>query len=334
MNTKYLITGIGGLLGSRLAKYIIDNDLGTVVGIDDFSGGQRDFVPSGASIWLHDLSESSDSLDNIFDAYKPDIVYHFAAMAAEGLSPFIRTNTYKNNIIASSNVINCCINHSVERLVFTSSMAVYGAGKVPFAESNVPEPVDPYGNAKLAVENDLRYAHEQFGLDYCIIRPHNVYGINQNIWDPYRNVLGIWMRQRKANQDITIYGDGNQKRAFSYIDDSLKPLYMAGISRKVSGEIINLGGIEEVSIKQAAEIFMGIEGPKVNIVHLEKREEVKLAWATHEKSQKLLGFRHETSLENGLQKMWNWVLQQPDRPIQRMEKYEIEKGIYSYWKNN
>jgi len=214
-----LITGVAGLLGSRLADWIINNKPEyNVFGIDDLSGGYIENINSKVKFYKIDLVHNSVS--DIFEKHRFNYVFHFAAYAAEGLSPFIRSYNYDNNLKSTVKIINECINSDVERFVFTSSMAVYGHGKNKlFDETQIPNPIDPYGVAKYACEMDIKIAGEQHGLDWCIIRPHNVYGINQNIWDKYRNVLGIWMYQLLNNQDITIYGDGLQTRAFSYMDD-------------------------------------------------------------------------------------------------------------------
>ena len=126
-------------------------------------------------------------------------MFHLAAYAAEGLSPFIRRFNYQNNLIGSINLINLSVRHDVERFVFTSSVAVYGTGQLPMTEDQVPVPEDPYGNAKLAVERDLVCAHDMFGLGYTIFRPHNVYGEYQNIGDNYRNVVGQDGSEKRLN---------------------------------------------------------------------------------------------------------------------------------------
>jgi UDP-glucose 4-epimerase len=211
-------------------------------------------------------------------------------------------------------------------------MAVYGHGTGGiFEETQVPKPIDPYGIAKYACEMDIQIAGEQHGLDWCIIRPHNVYGIKQNIWDKYRNVLGIWMFQRLNNMPMTIYGDGEQTRAFSYIDDSLQPLWRAGYLPEASRQIINLGGIEEISIKDASRVLNDVMGPG-EVVHLEGRHEVKHAVPTYEKSVQLLGFEYRTSLQEGLTTMWEWAQQQPMKDRFVWDEYELDKGIYEYWK--
>jgi UDP-glucose 4-epimerase len=212
-------------------------------------------------------------------------------------------------------------------------MAVYGHASPPFSEEMLRNPIDPYGVAKSACEQDIEIAGQQHGLDWCIIRPHNVYGAHQNIWDSYRNVLGIWMYKKLNNQPFTIYGDGSQVRAFSYIDDSLPCLWKAGVSPKCSKEIINLGGIIEVSIKEAAETLARVVGGS-DIIYLPPRHEVWKAFSTYDKSVELLDFAHKTSLEEGLTKMWEWVILQPIRPRQIWKDYELDDGIYPYWKQD
>ena len=331
-NMKVLITGVAGLLGSRLADWIIENKPEVeVIGVDDLSGGDVENIHPKVKFWQMNLTEHP--IENIFESHKIDYVFHFAAYAAEGLSPFIRCYNYDNNLKATARIVNECIKHDVKRLVFTSTLAVYGhgAGGV-FNETQVPKPIDPYGVAKYACEMDIQIAGEQHGLDWCIIRPHNVYGIKQNIWDKYRNVLGIWMYQHLNGEDMTIFGDGEQTRAFSFIDDSLEPLWNSAVREEASKEIINLGGIDEISIKDVSEIVREVIG-EGNIVHLEGRHEVKHSIPTYQKSIDILGFEHKTSMKEGLTEMWKWAKEQPMKERFVWPEYELDKGIYSYWKN-
>ncbi len=325
-----LITGAGGMIGSRMAEWIINHQPEyEVIGVDNFSGGYRENIPAAVKVVTLDVA--TDSLDDIFREQEISYVFHFAAYAAEGLSPFIRKFNYTNNLIATANVINACIRYGVKRLVFTSSMAVYGNGKPPFDENDSPSPVDPYGVAKYACEMDIQIAGEQHGLDWCIIRPHNVYGRNQNIWDKYRNVLGIWMYQHLNQEPMTIFGTGNQKRAFSYVDDSLQPLWKAAVDDAASKQIINLGNSEETTILEAATMLKDVMGGG-EIAFLENRHEVMNAYSTHEKSERLLDYKSETSLREGLTAMWNWAQQQPVRKRMEWNEYELENGLYGFWK--
>jgi UDP-glucose 4-epimerase len=330
---KILITGVAGLLGSRLSDYIIENHPDVhIVGIDDMSGGYKENVNSKVELW--EMNLVNGNVGECFERHQFDYVYHFAAYAAEGLSPFIRTYNYQNNLVATSRIITECIKHNVKRLVFTSTLAVYGHqdGSM-FDESQVPKPIDPYGVAKYGCEMDIQIAGEQHGLDWCIIRPHNVYGVKQNVWDKYRNVLGIWMYQHTINEPMTIFGDGTQTRAFSYIDDSLEPLWKASQDKRASKEIINLGGIKEYSIIEANEILREVVGGG-EVKYFEGRHEVKHSVPTWQKSIDLLDFEHKTDLKEGLTKMWEWVKTQPIRERFVWPFYELDKGIYSFWKNN
>ncbi len=330
MNKKVLITGVAGLLGARLADWIIENKPEyQVVGIDNLDGGYLDNVHTDCLFYKADCTDAT-MMGEIFSTHKFDYVFHFAAYAAEGLSPFIRCFNYTNNLLATANIVNNCIRYDIKRLVFTSTMAVYGHGNPPFDESHQPAPIDPYGVAKFACEQDIQIAGEQHGLDWCIIRPHNVYGIKQNIWDKYRNVLGIWMYQHLNNKPMTIYGDGTQTRAFSYIDDCLEPLWKAAVNENASNQIINLGGTKYHTINEANEILRKVIGGQ--FIRLEPRHEVKDAHPTWKKSSQLLDYQDKTSLEEGLIKMWEWAKEQPMREQFIWKNYELDKGIYSFWK--
>ena len=331
---KILITGVAGLLGSRLADWILENNPEVEVwGIDDLSGGYAENINEKVKWKNLNLVTDTKEISELFETQNFDYVFHFAAYAAEGLSPFIRTYNYDNNLRSTAGIVNECIKHNVKRLVFTSTLAVYGHGNGGiFDESQQQAPIDPYGVAKYGCEMDIQIAGEQHGLDWCIIRPHNVYGVKQNIWDKYRNVLGIWMFQHLNGEDMTIFGDGTQTRAFSFIDDSLEPLWNSAVREEASKEIINLGGIEEISIKDASVVLREVIG-EGNIVHLEPRHEVKHSIPTFQKSIDLLGFEYKTSLKDGLAQMWEWAKQQPMRERFVWPEYELEKGIYSFWKN-
>jgi UDP-glucose 4-epimerase len=331
MKKSILITGVGGLIGSRLADWVIHNKKEyDVIGVDDLSGGYSDNIPVDVKFYKMDCCDKE--LSKLFEEHNIDYVFHFAAYAAEGLSPFIRTYNYTNNLLATANIVNNCINYDVKRLVFTSTMAVYGHGEGGlFDETFGRNPIDPYGVAKSACERDIEIAGEQHGLDYCIIRPHNVYGRNQNIWDKYRNVLGIWMYYHLNGKPLSIFGDGSQVRAFSYIDDSLEPLWNAAVFPQASKEIINLGGIRDYSIKEAAEILIDVMGGG-KLEFLENRHEVHTAVPTYQKSIDILNFKHITDLHEGLSKMWEWAKIAPQRDRFIWQNYEVEKGIYSFWK--
>lgn len=331
---KILITGVAGLLGSHFSTYLLNKKY-DVIGIDNLSGGYIDFVDKrlikNKKFYQIDIKENK-SLEKIFKKYKIDYVYHFAAYAAEGLSPFVRNFNYTNNLLSSVNVINNCIKYNVKKIIFTSSMAVYGKGKPPFKEGHLPQPEDPYGIAKYAVEMDLKQAFDQFKLKYSIVRPHNVIGIKQNIWDKYRNVIGIWIRESIENKPINIFGDGKQTRAFSDIKYYMSPFEK--LMTIADHETFNIGSSDEYELNDIAKIVQEIAnefGYFPEIKHLESRKEVKNAYCNHNKAKKMLSFKDNTDIKKTVREMFIWAIKQPKRKVKKMN-YEIEKNIYSFWK--
>ena len=228
MSSQILVTGAAGFIGSHVCAHLLKQGH-QVVGLDDLSGGFRDYVPEGVKFVEGSVTDAA-LVQKLFSENRFEYVFHLAAYAAEGLSHFIKQFNYTNNLLGSVNLINASVNHNVKCFVFTSSIAVYGKNQLPMTEEAVPQPEDPYGIAKYAVEMDLRESHEMFGLNHVIFRPHNVYGEFQNIGDRYRNVIGIFMNQIMQGQPMTIFGDGKQTRAFSYIDD-VAPVIAASITR-------------------------------------------------------------------------------------------------------
>jgi UDP-glucose 4-epimerase len=329
---KIFVTGCAGLLGSNYTRHLLANGH-EVIGIDDLSGGYKAFLPKGEKFTFAKFDlERRKKVVELFEEHKPDVLLHFAAYAAEGLSPFIRNFNYRNNLICSANLINECITHNT-KFIFTSSMAVYGEQEPPFTEDKRPQPVDPYGIAKYAVECDLKLAHEQFGLRYNIVRPHNVLGIYQNIWDKYRNVIGIFIRKTLNGQPILVYGDGEQTRAFSDIKYYMEPFDR--LLTEHDGETFNIGADKHFSLNEVAEAVQKIGrkyGYEVPIEYGEPRHEVKHAYCDHTKAKTMLDFKDETNLEELIDSMFVWAIKQPNRKVKNMD-YEITKDIYDYWKN-
>ena len=329
---KIFVTGCAGLLGANYTRHLLANGH-EVIGIDDLSGGYKAFLPKGEKFTFAKFDlERRKKVVELFEEHKPDVLFHFAAYAAEGLSPFIRNFNYRNNLICSANLINECVAHNT-KFIFTSSMAVYGEQEPPFIEDKRPQPIDPYGIAKYAVECDLKLAHEQFGLRYNIVRPHNVLGIYQNIWDKYRNVIGIFIRKTLNGQPILVYGDGEQTRAFSDIKYYMEPFDK--LLTDYDGETFNIGADKHFSLNEVAEAVQKIGrkyGYEVPIEHGEPRHEVKHAYCDHTKAKTMLDFKDETNLEELIDSMFVWAIKQPNRKVKNMD-YEITKDIYDYWKN-
>jgi len=334
---RILVTGVAGLIGSRFARWLLENVTGAdVIGVDDCSCGYPENIPDGVHWHKLTLGSGDWHLPRIFAKTPPDYVFHFAAYAAEGLSPFIRCYNYRNNLVATAELVNQAVEcGTVKRFVFTSSMAVYGRNVPPFDEEMRPNPIDPYGIAKAAAERDIQIAGDQHGLDWCTIRPHNVYGPGQSLWQDYRNVLGIWMARHLQGLPLRIYGDGNQSRAFSFVDDCLPAIWAAAVEPVACRQIINLGGTIPVTIREAAELCRDVMGGG-ELVYVEPRHEVGQAWCTWSKSERVLGYEDRTAFRDGLTAMWKWARDAwYDFPERRGTsatiELEIERGLYSFW---
>lgn len=318
------------MIGSVLTRHFLKRGY-NVIGIDDLSGGFKRNVPYEVDFFMTNILEKR-IIKSIFDARRPDYVIHCAAYAAEVLSPFIRNFNYTNNLVGSMNIINECINYDVKKIINFSSIATYGDLPVPFRESDIRRPKDCYGIAKLAVEMDLVEAHDHFGLKSSSVLPHNVISKYQNYYDRYRNAIAIWIRQCLNNEDITIYGDGLQKRSFSDCQFLCEPIER--LLTEYDGQIFNIGSDIDITINEAAELVLKVGrkyGTLSKIVHLEPRKEVKIAISDHEKAKNLLGFKDETDLEKVVTEMFDYAKQLPKEEVQYMD-YEIEKNMYSFWK--
>jgi len=324
-----LVTGGAGFIGSHLTNDLIN--LGhQVVVLDDLSGGFEENVNTKAVFFKGSVTDEL-LLEKIFNTYKFDYVYHLAAYAAEGLSHFIKRFNYTNNLIGSVNLINESVKHKIKCFVFTSSIAVYGSCPPPMHEDMTPVPEDPYGIAKLAVEQDLRVTHEMFGLDYIVFRPHNVYGEYQNLGDKYRNVVGIFMNQLMQDIPLTIFGDGNQTRAFSYIGDVTPYMAKSVTIKEAYNQIFNIGAEKDYNVNELAETVMKVMGKKGLIRHVASRNEVVNAYSDHSKATRILGFKQHFSLLEGLTKMAAWAKTAGIRKSTKFKNIEISEKLPPIW---
>jgi UDP-glucose 4-epimerase len=329
---KVLVTGGAGFIGSHLIDDLLE--LGyDVVCLDDLSGGYRSNVSEKAEFMQGSVVDT-ELVNRLFAEHHFDYVYHLAAYAAEGLSHFIRHFNYTTNLVASINLINASILHNVGCFVFTSSIAVYGANQVPMTEDLAPSPEDPYGISKFAVEMDLQAAHHMFGLNYVVFRPHNVYGERQNIADRYRNVVGIFMNQILKGEPMTIFGNGEQTRAFSYVKD-VTPIIARSVQVPAAyNQIFNVGADIPYAVNHLAQCVAQAMGVAPHITHVPARNEVIHAYSSHDKAKMVFNVEPRFSLEEGLTRMAAWVQQVGARKTPLFQNIEIPRNLPPIWLQN
>jgi len=316
------------MIGSHIVDHLIEAGHDVAV-IDDFSGGDVLNVNQKARIYAGSITEEG-VVEQVFKECNFDYVYHLAAYAAEGLSHFIRRYNYTNNVIGSVNLINASVRHGVKCFVFTSSIAVYGSGQTPFTEEMTPAPEDPYGIAKYAVEMDLAAASNQFGLPYIIFRPHNVYGERQNLGDPYRNVIGIWMNQIMKGEPCTVFGDGWQTRAFTHIN-SVAPIISDSVfNEALYGERFNVGSSSPCTVNSLLELVQQVMGSNTGVRYLPPRKEVIHAFSDHSKLNDHFPDL-SVDLEAGLRSMAEWAKKHGARTSKPFDKLELENGLPPSW---
>lgn len=330
-NRHALVTGAAGFFGAHVVREVLKLGNVPVVALDDLSGGFTENLPSNVEFVKGSITDTA-LLERLFQQYHFPYIYHLAAYAAEGLSHFIRRFNYTNNLIGSVNLINEAVKAGTESFVFTSSIAVYGSIDLPMAEYKTPHPEDPYGISKLAVEMDLRSAHEMFGLNFVVFRPHNVYGEYQNLSDPYRNVIGIFIKQILEDSPMTIFGDGTQQRAFSYIGDIAPIIARAPFVDAARNEVFNVGADQPYAINDLAEhVAKAMDRSGHPTRYLPPRNEVLHAFSDHSKARSVFGSGAQTPLDEGLARMARWARSAGVRPLQGFTDIEVTKNMPPSW---
>lgn len=302
---KVFITGIAGFLGSHIADRFLADGC-EVVGIDNLIGGSLSNVPQDAHFYEVDCCD--------FDRVKElmanvDVVYHCAATAYEGLSVFSPALVTRNIVLASTTVFSAAISAGVRRIVHCSSMARYGAGITPFREDLLCLPQDPYGIGKLCAEQMLANLCKVHDTEYVIAVPHNIIGSRQKYDDPFRNVAAIMINLMLDRRSPAIYGNGEQQRCFSFVQDCVNSLYMMAFQHNVVGEVINIGPDEEpVTINELYKTIANLTGFNGLPRYMPGRpQEVKVALCSSDKARELLSYQTTTSLKDGLGEMVKYI---------------------------
>lgn len=319
---RILVTGGAGFIGSHLIDKVIENGHKVCI-VDDLSGGFKRNINPKAKFYKYDLRgrNSGDEKDifEICEEFRPEIIFHLAADAAENLAQFSPVDITSRNYDAFIRTLAAAIKvkkKGFKRFVFTSSIAVYGALQTPFKETNKPEPEDLYGISKLAAEESLKVMSKVHDFEYVIARPHNVYGPRQNMADPYRNVVSIFMNDLLKGKPYYIYGDGKQRRCFSYIDDVIDALYSCAFY-DVNAMVFNLGADHDYTLNELSNTIQKVAGIRIKPIYLPDRpQEVKVAISDHTLSKKYLKYKDKTSLIKGLKKTWEYAKSLgPQKPI-------------------
>lgn len=330
--SRILITGVAGLIGSHLAEQLV-KDGHEVYGVDNLSIGSRSYVPEGVKFTRLDLKYPEDILSAVEEA-KPQVIHHCAAWAHEGLSSFSPSLITQNIYNIFLNTLIASIRNYTGWFVQYSSMAVYGSQTPPFDETLERRPVDVYGIAKASAEAALESLSDVHDFRYTIIRPHNLIGERQLV-DPYRNVAMIMMNRIMQGKPPIIYGDGEQKRAFSYVGDVVPALLRIGNGIFPDKEIINVGPTEEYSINQLAQAILEEFNSDLKPIHVDARpKEVKYAWCTNEKAKKILEYETKTTFRDAIHKMAEWAKAQGPKPFKYLDRLELEgKNLPVTWRD-
>ena len=329
---KIFISGIAGFLGSHLADKMISLNH-KVFGCDNLIGGYLDNVPDKAEFHQVDCNDYSTMLKLTKGI---DVIIHCAATAYEGLSVFSPNIVTKNIVGSSISLITAAISNKVKRIVYCSSMARYGVNKVPFTEDMKPRPEDPYGIGKVAGEDFLRNLCDVHNVEWVIAVPHNIVGPRQKYDDPYRNVASIMINLMLQKRQPIIYGNGKQKRCFSFIQDDIDILAEFAFSQKAKGQIINIGPDDEfITINELANLVGNLLTFNVNPIYKKGRpKEVFLANCSANKARKLFNYKPQCTLKDGLKEMIEYIKQRGPRPF----KYHLDLEIINEltpdtWKN-
>ena len=317
---RIFITGIAGFLGSNLADYYIKKGF-KVAGCDNLVGGDLDNVSKEVTFHKAECEDLAFMKEIIKGS---DIVIHAAAYAHENLSVFSPSLIARNIINGSTSVFSASISNKVKRIVFCSSIARYGEVKIPYIENGPAFPSDPYGISKLAAEKILINLCDTYNVEYNIAVPHNIIGVKQKYDDPFRNVASIMINLMLQDRQPIIYGDGEQKRSFSDVDDCIYCIDKLATDPNIKSEVVNIGPDDNfITINELfSKLSNQLQFNKGAINYKDRINEVKLANCSDKKAKKIMNFRKSISLDESLTKMINFIKEKG--PKEFKYNYELE----------
>ena len=290
---KYVVVGGAGFIGSNIVDKLVEQNHEVVI-IDNLSTGKMENVNPKASIEYLDISNTKECPSMVEIMSGADSVFLLAAKARVLPSIENPVEYEMNNTIGTLNVLKCASDAGVKRVVYSASSSAYGnTDKLPSVESDPVNPLSPYGAQKYYGEVMCKMFSEVYGLETVSLRYFNIYGERQNVGGAYAMVIGIFVDQLLNGKPMTIRGDGEQRRDFTYVGDVVNANILASQSENVgNGEVINIGNGDNRSINDIADM---IGGDRVNV---EPVIEPKETLANNSLAEKLLGWKPTQNIED------------------------------------
>lgn len=326
-----LVSGGAGFIGSHIAEALLRAGHRVVI-LDNLQGGDERNVPHGANFIFGDITDEA-CVARIFEHIRIHAVVHGAAFASENLSNHVGLHTHRSIVIGTQVLLNAAVNHGCEAFVNLSSIAVYGEQIPPFVESVPPTPLDFYGAAKACAESCVKAATLHFGMPHVIFRPHNVIGTKQSLADSTRNVASIFIRQALSGKSFTVFGDGNQTRAFSPVS-KVAAIIAASVDRPSTwNQTFNVGGDRVMTVMRLAYVVAEKAGVDVNVDLLPARKEVAHAHSYHEAVRLAFPDLAELpeSIEETIAEMIAEAKLRPLPKVKRLPRIEVAKNLNPAW---
>ena len=307
---RVLVTGAAGFIGSNLVDALLQIGC-KVIGIDNFFNGKQDNLVNASKdpnfvFYKADIRDFSFLLKICKDI---EIIYHMAAFTSVPDSVSMPRSCNDINITGTLNILECGRICNIKTIVFASSGAVYGDTiTLPMKEDMPTNPISPYGVSKLTGEKYLYQYSKNYGLNTIALRYQNVYGPRQDM-SPYSGVISKWLGNLQKNKNLLIYGDGEQIRDFVYIKDVINANLIAAVSKKVEGEVFNIGSDTKISINELAKTIKEVWGSKnIKIEYTEPRiGDIKKGYADITKARSLLNFEPKYDIHAGLLDYVDWI---------------------------
>ena len=303
MADRYLITGGAGFIGSHLVKHVLGAG-GIVRIVDNLSTGsieRLNQVRDAVQLLTGDLADSSVAAEAVKDV---DYVLHQAAVPSVQRSVVDPVTTNRSNVTATLNLLESSRKAGVRRFVYAASSSAYGDTEVlPKNEEMPANPLSPYALQKWVGERYCKLYHEFYGLQTVSLRYFNVFGPGQDPYSEYSAVIPKFTTKLLANEAITVYGDGEQSRDFTYIDNVVDGNLLALRAPNAPGEVCNIGCGQRVTLNELIRILEELLGVQAHVIYTAaKPGDVRHSLADITKAARVLGYVPKTEIEEGLRR--------------------------------